>query len=314
MRVLRCSTARLAVLLLSVLSLPASGEELKGKVVLVSEGDTLTIEVHEPVTVRVEGIDCPEPGQPFFDKARQLTASLVLGKIVQATTMGKDSDGRTRARVCVGTRCLDAELLRAGLAWHDRQRDQSQALAQLEAAARAAKRGLWSDPRPTPPWTWRSTHKLPPLKGTLVGEARGTAAIDVTHPVCVHLGARIAHWFTCPQARGLNCRFVRADQARSFGFKLHSCLVDRPPPAPPSADRACARDSDCTFAPRSGCGCPPCGEIWRRPANRKHAEWLARQYSIESCPTVKLKCAKCSSPVRWLGTRVVCVRGQCEVR
>jgi len=307
---LACATA----LLLCAIPAPTRGEELTGKVVLVSEGDTLTVQGKEPVTIRVEGIDCPEPGQPFSDKARQLTAGLVIGKVVRAAVTGKDSDGRTRARVCLGAKCLAEELLRAGLAWHDRQRDPSESLARLEAAARAAKRGLWSEPRPTPPWTWRTTHKLPPLKGTLVGEARGTAAIDVTHPVCVHLGARIAHWFTCPQARGLGCRFTTAAQATSFGFKPHTCLVDRRPGSPPATDaaRSCAQDSDCTFAPRGGCGCPPCGDVWRRPANKKHAAWLARQYAIESCPPHK--CPRCTHPVRWLGTKAVCVQRQCEVR
>jgi TonB family protein len=85
-----------------------------------------------------------------------------------------------------------------------------------------------------------------------------------------------------------------------------------PPTQSPSKDRACKRDGDCVFEPRSGCGCPPCGPTWRSAANRKHAAWLRREYARESCP--RHKCAKCRRPLRWLGSRTVCHRGQCAVR
>jgi hypothetical protein len=52
-------------------------------------------------------------------------------------------------------RCLNEDLLRAGLAWHYTQYDRSEKLAKLEQEARAAKRGLWADPNPMPPWEWR---------------------------------------------------------------------------------------------------------------------------------------------------------------
>jgi len=85
-----------------------------------------------------------------------------------------------------------------------------------------------------------------------------------------------------------------------------------PPQRASSKARACKRDGDCVFEPRSGCGCPPCGPTWRTAANRKHAAWLRREYARESCP--RHKCAKCSRPLRWLGSRTVCQRGQCAVR
>jgi hypothetical protein len=34
-------------------------------------------------------------------------------------------------------------------------------LARLESEARAAKRGLWSQPNPIPPWTWRKGEGVP---------------------------------------------------------------------------------------------------------------------------------------------------------
>uniref|UniRef100_UPI004055766A hypothetical protein n=1 Tax=Orrella sp. TaxID=1921583 RepID=UPI004055766A len=47
----------------------------------------------------------------------------------------------------------------AGMAWANQQaggkylRDKS--LLLLQAQAKAAKRGIWAEPNPTPPWVWR---------------------------------------------------------------------------------------------------------------------------------------------------------------
>jgi endonuclease YncB( thermonuclease family) len=53
-------------------------------------------------------------------------------------------------------RNLNQELVRAGLAWWYRQYARKEmVLRDLEQRARAAKRGLWSDPNPVAPWEWR---------------------------------------------------------------------------------------------------------------------------------------------------------------
>jgi endonuclease YncB( thermonuclease family) len=58
-------------------------------------------------------------------------------------------------------RSLNQELVRAGLAWWSRQyAPHDTTLAQLEAEARAAKRGLWADAAPLPPWEWRKARAL----------------------------------------------------------------------------------------------------------------------------------------------------------
>jgi micrococcal nuclease len=54
-------------------------------------------------------------------------------------------------------RNLNQELVRARLAWWYRQfAKRDSVLPALEQEARAAKRGLWSDPSPVPPWEWRN--------------------------------------------------------------------------------------------------------------------------------------------------------------
>ncbi|MEE8290789.1 MAG: excalibur calcium-binding domain-containing protein [Candidatus Tectomicrobia bacterium] len=57
---------------------------------------------------------------------------------------------------------MNRELVKAGFAWWYRKyAPDNAALEQLEAEARQAKRGLWADPKPVPPWQWRVKRKSP---------------------------------------------------------------------------------------------------------------------------------------------------------
>ena len=78
-----------------------------------------------------------------------------VGKTVRVDVRGRDRNGREVARVHVDGRDLSLELLRAGFAWHYRRYSRESSLARLQAEARAARRGLWADARPVPPWEWR---------------------------------------------------------------------------------------------------------------------------------------------------------------
>jgi micrococcal nuclease len=50
---------------------------------------------------------------------------------------------------------LNQELVKAGMAWWYRKYSNDSTLGQLEEKARVAKRGLWADPNPMPPWDFR---------------------------------------------------------------------------------------------------------------------------------------------------------------
>ncbi len=51
---------------------------------------------------------------------------------------------------------LNHEIVKAGFAWWFRKyAPKDKVLEELEPQARAARRGLWADPRPVPPWEWR---------------------------------------------------------------------------------------------------------------------------------------------------------------
>ena len=43
--------------------------------------------------------------------------------------------------------------------WYRKYAPKHKELAAAEAAARKAKRGLWADPNPIPPWDWRQKQR-----------------------------------------------------------------------------------------------------------------------------------------------------------
>lgn len=93
----------------------SSAAEFSGKVVNVSDGDTITVLTpdYRQIKVRLYGIDCPEKNQGFGQKARQFTADKVAGKNVTVEALDKDRYGRIVG--LVGS--LNQELVRLGLAW-----------------------------------------------------------------------------------------------------------------------------------------------------------------------------------------------------
>ena len=92
-------------------------EEFSGKVVGVSDGDTITVlQNRTPIKVRLHGIDCPEIGQDFGSRAKAFTSELVFGQVVKVVPRDTDRYGRTVADVILADgRILNHELVRAGL-------------------------------------------------------------------------------------------------------------------------------------------------------------------------------------------------------
>jgi endonuclease YncB( thermonuclease family) len=152
-----------AVTALVLLSSADRAEVFPGTVILVADGDTVVVRRDDRRTVRVrlEGVDCPERGQPFARRARQLTAGLVLRRRVEVRGLEYDRHGRLVARVRVEGRDLSLELVRAGLAWHYARLSSDADLARAERAARVARLGLWSQAAPEPPWDHRAAHPRP---------------------------------------------------------------------------------------------------------------------------------------------------------
>lgn len=114
------------------------------KVSSVVDGDTIRVvdERGVPLTIRVEGIDCPESGQPYGGVARRFTRAQVFDRSVQVHVVDKDQHGRIIARIFIDRSDLSIRLLQAGLAWHYTDYSHDPVLAAVEQEARNARRGL----------------------------------------------------------------------------------------------------------------------------------------------------------------------------
>ena len=204
---------------LALLAGPLLAAEYIGRVVAISDGDTLTLLVPDgasfkQVKVRLGEIDTPESRQPYGQRAKQALSDLAYNQQARVVVQDTDRYGRTVGRVYVGGVDVNAELVKQGAAWVYRQFARDQSLFRLEEQAKAAKRGLWGLPETErcPPWDWRrgncATASAPP--------ARAPAA-----PTAAPASAASGSGFTCAGKR--YCReMTSCEEAK---FYLMSCGV-----------------------------------------------------------------------------------------
>ena len=167
MRAHEISNARRAVIALGAIATflflitlfpKVSFADISGPVVSVLDGDTIEV-LHNrhPERIRRSGIDCLENGQAYSKKAKQAASALAFGKEVTVQTHGLDKYKRILGDVILPDGMnLNHELVKQGWCWWYRKYAPGDTeLERLEAEARNAKKGLWADPAPFPPWDYR---------------------------------------------------------------------------------------------------------------------------------------------------------------
>lgn len=109
----------------------------------------------------IRGIDCPEPGQPFYEESKLKLRELCRQRIATIEVVGRDEWKREVCELTVketstGETIEPAfELLKCGLAWFDHSDGVwAEAYRQAEQEAKESKVGIWSQPNPTPPWEY----------------------------------------------------------------------------------------------------------------------------------------------------------------
>ena len=151
------------LVLLTGLCAPACAETITGRVVGVTDGDTLTLldDSNQTHKIRLAGIDAPEKKQDFGQKAKASLSELVYGRAGTASCQKKDRYRRDVCVVKVNDKDVGLEQVRTGLAWWYRQYAKEQTRQEridYEKAEQDAKYralGLWSSYTPRPPWEWR---------------------------------------------------------------------------------------------------------------------------------------------------------------
>jgi len=240
----------LAFLIFSEPCLPAVyGSELFGQVIGIIDGDTIEV-MHngKAQRIRLQGIDCPEKGQAFGNNAKQAISALVFAMDVTIQIRGKDRYGRILGDVLLvdGTN-VNHQLVKEGWCWWFRKyAPMDTELESLEKEGREAKKGLWADPAPVPPWAFRNARSgqslgisdLVPLNDDADGNvsSRGRpllGAIDngafpssTPYPMVGNRRTRIYHRADCPNYSqvkpGNRISFKSAAEAEAAGYRLAS--------------------------------------------------------------------------------------------
>lgn len=152
------------IVLASLLFLsPAHAELLNGKVVGITDGDTITVldATNTQYKVRLAGIDAPEKKQPFGQVSKKSLSDLVYNQMVLVDWSKRDRYQRIVGKVWVNEVDVNLEQVKRGLAWHYTKYKKEQPiedrLSYLHAQedAKASRVGLWVEPNPIPPWDWR---------------------------------------------------------------------------------------------------------------------------------------------------------------
>jgi len=137
--------------------------ELRGRVVGITDGDTLTLLTADHVQhrIRLAEIDAPEHDQPYGAASKQVLSGLAYMHDVRVVVVDYDRYGRTVGRIYAGSLDVNAEMVREGAAWAYRQYLHDPHLLALEQEAKRARRGLWrlQADQITPPWEWRAAER-----------------------------------------------------------------------------------------------------------------------------------------------------------
>lgn len=141
-----------------ILFLPGCfAESLSGRVIGISDGDTLT--VLEPNQssrrIRLAQIDAPEKTQAFGESSKSSLSRLVFGQTVRIEVETQDRYGRTVGTVFLEGLDINLEQVKLGMAWVYRRYAHDPLYLEAEATARTERKGLWKDPSPKAPWDYR---------------------------------------------------------------------------------------------------------------------------------------------------------------
>jgi endonuclease YncB( thermonuclease family) len=149
--------------LLLTLSLRICADVLIGRVVGITDGDTITVLEADKTEhkVRLMGIDAPEKSQDFGATSKQALSNYIYQREVTVDYKKFDKYKRIVGKVILDKQDVCLAMIELGLAWHykDYAKEQSKTdrdlYSQAELKAREAKIGLWQDNKAIEPSAFR---------------------------------------------------------------------------------------------------------------------------------------------------------------
>jgi len=162
-KIIKQTSCLVLFLALVITNYSAFAETLRGKVVGVSDGDTITLldATNTQHKIRVTGIDAPEKAQAFGQASKKSLSDLVFSRNVEIFWEKRDRYQRILGKVLIKEQDICLEQVKRGMAWHYKQYQRDQPLedrikySKAEEEARQKRIGLWADEAPMPPSEFR---------------------------------------------------------------------------------------------------------------------------------------------------------------
>jgi len=199
---------------------PLVNTTLTARVDSIVDGDTVHVQLADgrKLTVRLDGIDTPEAGEPFAAQARNATRVLLLDQQVQLTVTDVDRYDRLVGRIRLGARDASAELVNAGLACHFTNYSADPVLAAAQLAAQSAHRGFWAVGVQQPRCV---TGGAPAQPATTTAAPATTTALKASGPFHGNVSSRVYHAPSCKNYGCKNCTavFDSEDAAKRAGYR-----------------------------------------------------------------------------------------------
>lgn len=147
------------LILISLFYISLSATVLEGKVVKISDGDTIVVldKSKTQHRVRLFGIDAPELKQDYGRKAKDYLTALVATKLVKVVYFSKDKYKRILGIVFLNGIDINAQMVKDGLAWAFVK--YSNRYIKEQEYAKENKIGLWSGKQIIAPWDFRKNNK-----------------------------------------------------------------------------------------------------------------------------------------------------------
>lgn len=216
---------KIAYPLLALLPTLASAEVIYPHQARVIDGDTIEVLVRgqHSERVRLLGIDAPENGQDFGNRAKQTLAQCIQTGIqnrnLRVESQKRDRYNRLLGVVYAGEIDCNHEQIALGMAWHYKSylSDQPPSMqiryAQTEHSAFIAKQGLWTMCA-TAPWRYRQGERGCDVPDFSAISTTSTRTIRPSGNV-FNRNATSTSTASCPALRTMTCRqFDSCDTAR----------------------------------------------------------------------------------------------------
>ena len=144
-----------------IFSLSIIAVAVSGKVIRVSDGDTILIQSgSQKIRVRMYGIDAPELKQKYGEESKKYLEKRITDKNVDIKVINQDQYGRKVGKVFYKNKDINLEMLETGNAWfYEYHAKHEKDYRKAFKNAKEQKLGLWKDKNPQNPRNFRLDHR-----------------------------------------------------------------------------------------------------------------------------------------------------------